>query len=113
MPLDAIRARQLAATDHSAEVRSLTELMLASFAMTDVVVGEVVLDVSDGRLGALVSLDGGEHPEVVACTAEEGVALVVRSGVKMYATDEALAHGLTRSPKSAPSGGAGGSETVH
>ena len=106
VPLDAIRARQLSATEEPGDVRSLTEVILATFAMADVVVGEVVLDVSDGRLAALVSLDGGEHPEVVACTAEEGVALVVRGGVKLYATDEALAHGSPRPQKPAP-------ETVH
>ena len=113
VPLDAIRARQLAATGHASDVRSLTELMLATFAAADVIVGEVVLDMCDGRLGALVSLDGGERPEVVACTAEEGVALVVRGDVKIYATEEALAHASTQSQKSAPPGGPGGPETVH
>jgi hypothetical protein len=91
--LDPVRARQLAGP----EERCLTDVVLERFAATGAEVSEVVLDVIDGRLGALVSLVGEREPEVVACTAEEAVALFVRGAVKLYATDDALAHGTARS----------------
>ena len=94
--LDPIRARQLAGPADGEEARCLTDVVLDRFAATGAEVSEVVLDVLDGRLGALVSLVGEREPEIVACTAEEGVALAVRGAVKLYATEDALAHGVVR-----------------
>src|ERR1051325_5999801 len=89
--LDPVRARQLGGAPTADEGRCLTDVVLERFAATRAPVSEVVLDVLDGRLGALVSLVGEREPEIVACTAEEGVALAVRGSIKLYATDEALA----------------------
>jgi len=105
--LDPIRARQLARPADDDEARCLTDLVLERLAATGAEVSEVVLDVLDGRLGGLVSLVGEREPEIVACTAEEAVAFAVRGGVRLYATDEALAHGLARSP------GSSRTDTVH
>ena len=100
--LDPVRARQLAGPEAGDGARCLTDVVLERLAATGAEVSEVVLDVIDGRLGALVSLVGEREPEIVACTAEEGVALAVRGAIKLYATDEALAHGLARPTSPTP-----------
>ena len=105
--LDAVRARQLAGPTRGDEIRCLTDVVLERLGDTGAQLSEVVLDVLDGRLGALVSLVGEREPEIVACTAQEGVALAVRGGVKLYATDDALAHGVARQASSTPT------ETIH
>ena len=102
VPLDAIRTRQLSEADDARDVRSFTEVVLEALATAKIAVSEVVLDLSDGRLGALVSLAGPEEPEVVRCSADEAVALALRGGVRVYATDEALAHAGNGSGKPAP-----------
>ena len=94
--LDATRTRQLARANDDDELRSLTELVLEQLEAGGRQPGEVVLDVANGRLRALLSFDRDGDPEVVACTAEEGVALVARGGLRIYATDEAMAHGSDR-----------------
>ena len=68
----------------------------------------VVLDVADGRLRALLSFVHADETDVVGCTADEGVALALRGGLRLYATDEALAHAAADRPKAA-----GGPGTVH
>jgi hypothetical protein len=108
VPLDAVRARQLADAGRSEDVRSLTDLVLAELAAAGVEAREVVLDVADGRLRAFLSFVRADEPDVVGCTAEEGVALALRGGLRLYATDEALAHAVADRPKPA-----GGPETVH
>lgn len=108
--LDATRTRQLARPADDEDVRSLTDLMLEQLEAAGRQPGEVVLDVADGRLRALLSFDRDGEPDVVACTAEEGVALVARGGLRLYATDDALAHGESRSAKHDRDGGSG---TVH
>ncbi len=113
VPLDAIRARQLTEEGRADDVRSLTELVVEQLAAGGVVANEVVLDVTDGRLGALLSFVRGGEPDVVACTAEEGVALAIRSALPLYATDEALAHASARATKPQRPGGTGGPQTVH
>jgi len=106
--LDPVRARQLR-DPKTDDGRTLTDVALAALAASGASVSEVVLDVSAGRLGGLVSLVHDGESEVVACTAEEAVALVVRGDLRIYATDEALAYASARPTKA----GAGGSETMH
>jgi len=109
--LDPVRARQL--RDRKADDgRTLTDVALEAIQASGAAVSEVVLDVSAERLGGLVSLVRDGDSNVVACTAEEAVALAVRGGIRIYATAEALAHASARSAKAAPNGGAGG-ETIH
>ena len=96
--LDPVRAQQLAGATPGEESRCLLDVALERFEATGAEVSEVVLDVIDGRLGGLVSLVGEREPEVVRCTAEEALALAVRGGVRLYATDEALASGNARPP---------------
>jgi hypothetical protein len=108
VPLDPVRARQLAAATDTGDVRSLTELILEQLGTGGVVASEVVLDVAEGRLRALLSFVHDRESDVVGCTAEEGLALAVRGRLKLYATDEALAHASARTPKQA-----GGRDTVH
>jgi len=111
VPLDAVRARQLSGGDPSEDLRSLTDFVLERLGPRRI--GEIVLDVEDGRLRALLSLLGeGDRarPEILACTAEEGVALAIRGGLRLYATDEALAHAAARSSRAPRHGGP---DTVH
>jgi len=110
--LDPVRARQLRCQGSDAG-RTLTDVTLEAIGAGGATVSEVVIEVSEGRLGGLVSLVRDGDPDVVACTAEEAVALAVRGAVKMYATDAALAHASARPAKPARHGGAGGPETVH
>ena len=53
---------------------------------------EVVFDVDDDRLRALLSFTHDEEPDVIECTPQEGISLGVRGGLNFFATDEALAH---------------------
>jgi hypothetical protein len=110
VPLDATRTRQLAGTAAADDLRTLTDLMLEQLEAGGRQPGEVVLEVADGRLRALLSFDRDGEPDVVACTAEEGVALVVRGALRFYATDEAMAHGGSPAAKHDHDGGSG---TVH
>jgi hypothetical protein len=110
--LDPVRARQLRGRDSDA-ARTLTDVALEAIGAGGATVSEVVIEVSEGRLGGLVSLVRNGDPDVVACTAEEAVALAVRGAVKIYATDDSLAHASARLAKPARHGGAGGPETVH
>jgi hypothetical protein len=87
MSLDAHRMRELSAPTGSSEMRTLTELVLEKLAE----VREIVLDAEDGVLRGLLSFGRGSDMDVVTCTAQEGLGLAVRGGLKIYATDEALA----------------------
>lgn len=109
--LDAVRTRQLRET--GGELRSLTDLLLEQLRASGHEPGEVVLDVIDGKIHALLSLAHAGAADVVDCTAGEGVALAVRGSLKLYATDEALAHGAARAGKAEREGGPGGPKTVH
>lgn len=111
--LDPVRAQELAHPGEAGEMRSFTELVLERFADGGVVPSEVVLDVAEGRLRALVSVVRGDEPDVVTCPAEEGLGLAVRGGLKLYATEEALAHGAKGARKQNERGGTGGSDTIH
>jgi hypothetical protein len=113
VPLDAVRARQLSEARTSDEARSLTDVVLEQLRAGGVVASEIVVDAAEGRLRALLSLLREEGPDVVVCTADEGVALAVRGGLKIYATDEALAYATARSAKRERQGGAGGPDTIH
>jgi hypothetical protein len=105
VPLDPIRARELSEAGASDELRSLTDYVLEHLGSGRI--GEIVLDIANGRLRALVSLVR-DDAEVLACTAEEGVALAIRGSLRLYATDEALAHGAA-----AKAARHGGPDTVH
>lgn len=107
--LDPVRTRDLARAGDDDEIRTLTDLTLEQLEASGRQPGEVVLDLADGKLRALLSFDRDGDPDVVTCTAEEGVALVARGGLRLYATDEALAHGASRVGKHHR----GGSDTVH
>jgi hypothetical protein len=74
-----------------ADVAWLSALVLERLTQDGRTVQEIVLDADDGVLRALVSCRRGEVPELFACTPQEGVDLANRSGVSLYATDEALA----------------------
>jgi hypothetical protein len=96
-------------------MRWLTDVLLAQLEASGSVVREVVLDTVDGTLRAFVTLgkadDEAQEPEVVACTPEEGVAIAIRGGHRLFATDEALtAPRRTGEPRD--EGGAGGG-TLH
>ena len=105
IPLDPARARVLGRSDGTGDVPWLAGLMLQGLARDGLDPQEIVLDLQDGVLRALVSCRRGEEPEMFACTPQEGVELANRSGVSLYATDEALAH--------AASAGASPGETLH
>ena len=104
IPLDPARARMLGETS-DADVAWLSALVLERLTQDGRTVQEIVLDADDGVLRALVSCRRGEVPELLACTPQEGVDLANRSGVSLYATDEALA---LAADARAPSG-----ETLH
>ena len=89
-------------------MRSFTDLVLEQLGAAGVEAREVVLDVTDGRLRALLSFVRAGETDVVGCTTDEGVALALRGGLRLYATDEALAHAAADRPKAA-----GGPHTVH
>jgi hypothetical protein len=94
--LDRARARELTRPETQDELRTLTEVVLERLEAGGLAPREVVLDVVDGRLQGLLTLARGDDSDVIACTAEEGLALAVRGGLKLYASDEALAHGKAR-----------------
>ena len=104
IPLDPARARMLGETSDTG-VTWLSGLVLDHLTQDGRSLEEIVLDADDGVLRALVSCRRGEAPELFACTPQEGVDLANRSGVSLYATDEALA--LAAGAR-APSG-----ETLH
>ena len=106
VPLDPMRARELSEAGRPDGLRSLTDFVLDRLGSDRV--GEVVLELESGRLRALLSLVRDDGSEILACTAEEGVALALRGGVQLYATDDALAHG-DRSMAARD----GGPDTVH
>ena len=105
IPLDPARARALGRSDSTGEVSWLAGLVLDGLTRDGLSLQEIVLDLDDGVLRALVSCRRGDEPEMFACTPQEGVELANRSGASLYATDEALAHAAGAA---APSG-----ETLH
>ena len=112
VPLDATRTRELAGEGPADGLRSLTDLVLEQLDAVGSLPREIVLDLADGRLRALLSVERGGEGDVVACTADEGVALAMRGDLNLYATDEAVAH-AAKEKQPSRHGGAGGSETVH
>jgi|SRR5581483_3451926 len=111
VPLDPVRVRQLASDGkQEPELPTFTDVVLERFAAAGLVAREVVLDTIDGRLHAVLSLAAGA-PDLVGCTAEEGVAVAVRGDLPLYATDEAIAY-AARAREHAPRG-AGGPGTLH
>jgi len=112
VPLDATRTRELAGEGSVDGLHSLTDLVLEQLDAVGSLPREIVLDLADGRLRALLSFERAGEADVVACTADEGVALAMRGDLSLYATDEAVAH-VAKDGQSGRDGGAGGSETVH
>jgi hypothetical protein len=107
--LDPVRVRQLAGDPPADGLPALTDVVLGRLTGDGVRVAEVVLDVLDGRLRGLVSLLRSGETEVVECTAEEGVALAARGGLRLYATDDAFA--APKGEKPVPPDG--GPDTLH
>ena len=107
--LEPARAVELRGGAGGDDMRWLTDVVLEQLP-----VREVVLDVVDETMRAFLTVardgDAGE-PEVVACTPEEGVAIAVRGGHRLFATDEALAPARRRG-EPRDEGGAGGG-TLH
>ena len=97
------------------EMRWLTDVVMAQLEASGHAVREVVLDVVDDTRRAFLTLakegDAAADSEVVACTPEEGVAIAIRGGHRIFATDEALAPPRRRS-EPRDEGGAGGG-TLH
>ena len=113
VPLDPVRARELADPRPAEDVRAFTDLVLAELGAAGLQPREVVLDVAHGQLRALVSWVRRDEPEVAACTAQEGVGLAVRGALRLYATEEALAHAAPERGEHEGPRGPGGSETLH
>ena len=89
--IDALRARELERDETDEELLSLSELVLTQLSERGVESREIVFDVDEGRLRALLSFTHDEEPDVVECTPQEGISLGVRGGLNFYATEEALA----------------------
>jgi hypothetical protein len=111
--LDPLRARHIRGEAPSDDVEPLVDHVLASLRRDGGNPQDVVLDLCDGRLRALLSSRRGEEHQVIACTAEEGLALAVRGGVKLYATEEALAGASARVGTPDHRSGGRGPDTVH
>ena len=113
--LEPARAVELRGGLRNDEMRWLTDVMLAQLRASGLGVREVVLDVVDDTLRAFLTLaqegDAPAESEVVACTPEEGVAIAIRGGHRLFATDEALAP-ARRASEPREEGGAGGG-TLH
>lgn len=113
--LEPARAVELRGEPKSDEMRWMTDVVLAQLEATGQRVREVVLDQVDGIMRAFLTLakagDASGEPEVVACTPEEGVAIALRGGFRLFATDEALTAPRGRS-EPRDEGGAGGG-TLH
>jgi len=109
--LEPARAAELRAESRD-EMRWLTDVLLAQLGAGGLAVREVVLDQVDGTLRAFLTLgrDGAGEPEVVACTAEEGVAIAIRGALRLFATDEALTAPRGRGE---PRDEGGGTGTLH
>ena len=105
VPLDPVCARELAAGGDT-DVQSLDALVLAGLEAAGIALREIVLDVQAGVLRALVTYARGSEVDVAGCSPQEGIRLAVRRGLRLYATDEALAHAAARP-------GTRGSETLH
>jgi hypothetical protein len=108
--LEPARAVELRGGTRDDDMRWLTDVVLEKLQ-----VREVVLDMVDDAMRAFLTIardgDASGEPEVVACTPEEGVALALRGGHRLFATDEALAPARRRG-EPRDEGGAGGG-TLH
>ena len=113
--LEPARAVELRNGSRNDEMRWLTDVMLAQLEASGLAVREVVLDIVDGTMRSFLTLaregDASAESEVVACTPEEGVAIAIRGGHRLFATAEALAP-ARRGSEPRDEGGAGGG-TLH
>ena len=101
IPLDPVRARALAKS--SDDLRPLAEVVLERLTAAGTAITDVVLDVDENALRALVTFTDAD---MVACPAQDGVELAVRGALTLYATDEAMAHANGRPAATDP-------ETIH
>jgi hypothetical protein len=108
--LEPARAVELRGATRGDDIPWLTDVVLEKLP-----VREVVLDVVDETMRAFLTVarddDASGEPEVVACTPEEGVAIALRGGHRLFATDEALTPARRRG-EPRDEGGAGGG-TLH
>jgi hypothetical protein len=111
--LDPVRARELAHGGAGDGLRSVADVVLEQLAASARRPSEVVVDVADGHLRALLSLVGTGEPEIITCTPQEGLALALRGALSLYATDEALAHAARAPQRQDRHGGAGGPNLLH
>src|SRR5256886_17420877 len=77
VPLDPVRARELADARSAEDERAFTDLVLAELGAAGLQAREVVLDVAHGQLRALLSWVRRDEPAGVARTAQEGGGLAV------------------------------------
>ena len=90
VPLDPPRADELVGRDGAEDPPRLTAVVLDLLAKDGWTVRDIVLDMTDHGLQALITRTRADELEVIAATAQEGVGLAVRGSLPMYATDEAL-----------------------
>jgi len=106
IPLDAARAAELASADGASGLQPLSAVVLAGIVAGGGVPTDLVLDVAGATLRGLLSIARGDDTDIVVCTPQEAVSLAVRGGLKLYATDDAIAHQAARPAKAS-------SETLH
>jgi hypothetical protein len=70
--------------------RTVADFVLAQLEEAGARLTDVVFDHGAAGLHALLSFEQGDGSDVIACTAQEGVELAARTGLAMYASDEAL-----------------------
>jgi len=107
VPLDALRAQELAADGTSDEGPWLSSVVVGLLRERGSALREVVLDTAEHGLRALVTLTRTDETEIITCTPQEGIGLAVRGNVGLYATAEALS-ASTDAPDDT-----GGHETLH
>jgi hypothetical protein len=94
--LDAAAVQELREGREGGEVPWLSSLLLELLGARRDALREVVLDAGPKGLRALLTLSHGDTTDVIACAAQEGIALAVRGALPLYATAEALEAGGRR-----------------
>ena len=97
IPLDPARAAELATRPKPGDLQPLSAIVLTGLTAAGAVPTDLVLDVAGQALRALLSVARGDKTDIVVCTPQEAVSLAVHAGIKLYATDDALARQRARS----------------